>query len=131
MTEETKELLRQDILPVMLGNGLSAHRLAARIFARYGVVSVLCGARRGFFDCLDPTSVFLRLSRKDSARLFAERLTDFADAHEELLCLLVPMTADASALVSEQAPLLETRFVCVTPEELCGAWLERAGILTE
>ena len=131
MTEETKDLLRQDILPVLLGNGMAAHRLSAQLSARYGVGSLLCGAHRGLLDLMDPTSVFFRLCYKESGRLAAEQLVDFFDAHDDLFCLLVPMTADARAFVSEQSELLETRFVCVEPNKLCGAWLDPTGISTE
>lgn len=123
MTEETKELLRQDVLPVVLGNGIAAHRLSSHLMDRYGVASVLCGVRKNLLDCFDPTSSFLHLSRKGASRLTAEQLIDFAEIHSDCLLLLVPLNDTDRAFVSEQSERLEAHFVCAEPRELCGAWL--------
>ena len=118
MNEETRELLRDDILPVILGNGIDAHRLASRLLARYGVACTLCGERRNLLDWFDLNASFFRISRKRGSRLAAEQLADLAEENRDRFLLLVPMTDADRVLIGEQAELLESRFVCVGESEL-------------
>lgn len=128
MNEETRELLRDDILPVVLGNGFTAHQLSSRLLARYGLSCTLCGARRNLLDFLDMSADFLRLASKSGGRLVAEQLIDFAELHADRFLLLVPASDSARAFLREQAEILEARFVCVEPSKLEGEWLARIGI---
>lgn len=128
MNEEARELLRDDILPLVLGHGVEAHRFASRMLTRYGVACMLCGERKNLLDWVDLNSSFLPLSRAQDARLAVEQLMDFAEANQDRLLLLIPMDGSDRAWIEEQAELLETRFVCVAPNELESGWLNTLKI---
>ena len=81
-----KELLRESVLPVILQNGLSAHRLSMRIFRRYKIVSLLCGNRKSLLDTLDLSCGFMRLFRTSDERIAAEQLCDLADEYDYIFC---------------------------------------------
>ena len=118
MTEETKDLLRQGIVPIVLGNNWEAHRLSARLYRTFGIPSILCGERRTAWDVFDPTCAFRHLSLSASSRLIAEELMDLAAEYEDCFLLLIPMREEEQSLVREQGSLLETAFVCRFPETL-------------
>ena len=128
INEEAKELLRDDIMPILLDNGLGAHRFATRIATRYGIACTLCGERRNLLDLLDLNTGFYRLSRHRGSRLAAEQLTDLAELYSDRLLLLVPIRASDCAWLAEQRAVLESRFVCVEREELEENWLRILGI---
>ena len=128
MNEEARELLREDILPVVLGNGIDAHRLAARLLSRYGVMCMLCGERKNLLDWLDLSTCFLRISYKRDLRLAADQLVDFAEENRERFLLLVPMDSAGHTVIGEQAERLETHFVCVEASELEDGWLNTLDI---
>ena len=118
MTEETKDLLRQGVVPIILGNDRDAHRLSARLYRTFGIPSILCGTRRTVWDFFDPTSAFRRISPTASSRLVAEELMDLAADCEDCFLLLIPLREPQRALIREQETLLETKFVFRTPEAL-------------
>lgn len=118
MTEETKDLLRQGIVPILLGNHRVAHRLSARLYRTYGIPSVLCGSRRTVWDFLNPASAFRRLSREGASRLVAEQLADLAAEYEDCFLLLIPLCEEDRALIRSHAELLESRFICREPADL-------------
>ncbi len=118
MTEETKELLRQGIVPVILGNDRAARRLAARLLRTFGIPSILCGRRRTVWDLLSLTTSFRRLSRDVAPRLIAEQLVDLAADYEDCFMLLIPLREEDRALIQAHGDLLETRFVCRDPDTL-------------
>jgi len=118
MTEETKDLLRQGIVPVLLGNHREAHRLSARLYRTYGVPSVLCGERRTLWDLLDPCCSFHALTREGDPRLTAEQLADLAAEYEDCFLVLVPFNDADQALIHGHGELIEPYFVCRDPEAL-------------
>jgi hypothetical protein len=118
MTEEIRDLLRQGIVPIILGNDWAAHRLSARLYRTFGIPSVVCGTRRTVWDVFDPTCAFRRISLAVSSRLITEALMDLAVEYEDCFLLLIPLREEERALLREQASVLETAFVCRTPETL-------------
>lgn len=128
MNEEARELLREDILPVVLGHGIEAHRFAARLLSRYGVACVLCGERKNLLDWLDLSTGFFRISYNRDLRLAAEQLVDFAEENRDRFLLLIEMKESDRNWSEEQTELIETRFVCVEPNELEGDWLNTLKI---
>lgn len=118
MTEEIRDLLRQGIVPIILGNDWAAHRLSARLYRTFGIPSVVCGTRRTVWDVFDPTCAFRRISLAASSRLITEALMDLAVKYEDCFLLLIPLREEERALLREQASVLETAFVCRMPETL-------------
>ena len=117
MTErQCKELWREELQPVILGNGFAAHLLALRLRLRYGLPSLLCATHRNLADLLFPAS-FIPLVDAEP-RLLCEQLTDLAKQYEDCLLFLIPSTETHHAWLAKHAALLEADYVLVTPEEL-------------
>ena len=115
---EIKELLRESVLPVILQNGLSAHRLSLSIFRRYKIVSLLCGKRKGLLDALDVSCGFMRLFRTPDERIAAEQLCSLADEYRDCTFELIPLSKRDRAFVSAYAEQLESRFIISLPDKL-------------
>ena len=107
---EDRELLRQILVPVILGNGIRAHRLCLRFYFCYGVRSIVCGKRRGLLDILDPACDFFKLYSYDS-RLISEELADLSESGGELIMPLFPAESEFMSFVAENEELLESRFI--------------------
>ena len=118
MGEETRELVRQGIVPVVLGNGRAAHRVSARLYRSFGLPSLVCGARRSLWDLFDPTCAFRALPYGGSDRLIAEELVTLAGEYEDCLLLLIPLTEEHWALIRAYDSLLGAYFVCRDPDDL-------------
>ena len=118
MTEETKALVRQGIVPIVLGNDRMAHRLSFRLYRTFGLPSILCACRRTVWDVLDPTSAFRRVSGERVSRLMAEQLLDLAAEYEDCLLLLIPTSEEDQRLLEMYGERLEAHFVCRMPDAL-------------
>ena len=113
-----KELLRESVLPVILQNGLSAHRLSMRIFRRYKIVSLLCGNRKSLLDTLDLSCGFMRLFRTSDERIAAEQLCDLADEYRDCTFVLIPLSKRDRAFTDRYSEQLESRFIISAPDGL-------------
>ncbi len=114
MTErQCKQILREDIQPVILGNSLSAHRLSLSLYARYGLSSLLCASRRSLLDALDPFAYFLPLVTDTEPRLLWEQLRDLSARYEGTLLLLIPSTPQELSRLGAYADALEEDFLLV------------------
>lgn len=105
----------QYIIPIFCGNTRLAHRLASRLFRRYGIVSLICGRAR-LWDFLDPATRTLRFPEPACDRLRIEELSALADLYADTLPVLIPCDADWERCLSENASLLESRFIFADPQ---------------
>ena len=122
MTErQCKEILREDVLPVILGNSRHAHRLSLRLYLQYGLTSLLCAERKGIRDLLDPSSTFFPLISGEP-RLICEQLCDLAAREEGRLLLLIPAEEKTRARLEGSLDSLESAFVLTDPSRL-DRWL--------
>ena len=112
-----RETANQSILPVLLGNTRKAHRLSARLFRRFGVISVIGGQPR-LWDIADFTSVTFRMPKTDCERLTVEALIGFAEEYREPLLLLVPCSETTAGTVARHAKALERYFVLSDTEAI-------------
>ena len=110
MTDTAREVFCETVVPVILSNRLSAHRLAASLRARYRLASVLCGRRRSFLDLVDLDCGFLALS-EDMGRLTLEQLIDFSDKWNECILVLIPVSEASKRFISEHKGELESRYL--------------------
>jgi hypothetical protein len=118
MTErEYKELWREDIQPVILGNGPQAHAIALRLRLLYGLSSLLCAPKRSIGDLLDPASTYFPLVEADS-RLLCEQLIAISERYDGYRLLLIPSTDAYRAWILENADPLEEDFLLTDPDEL-------------
>ena len=115
---EAKELLRQCVVPVILGNGIAAHLLASRLFLKYRVPSLVCGQRRNVTNLMNPFCDFFRLYRQKDGRLAAEQLTDLADAYGDCLFVLIPLSEADQVMLRHHRNFLESRYLICSPKRL-------------
>ncbi len=118
MTNDTaKEVFRDTVVPVILGNDLRAHLLSLRLNTKRGLSSVLCGSRRNLLDILDLSCGYLSLS-KDRSRLSLEQLIDFSDRWNECILVLIPLTDADRSFLEENREALECRYLICEDEEM-------------
>ena len=118
MTErQCRRLLREDILPVILGNSLAAHRLAFRLSLRYGLSPILFAPHRRALDLLDPFGRVLP-SETEDARLACEQLCDLAERYEGVTLYLIPATPREQTWLGAHTEALEGAFRLTDPQEL-------------
>ena len=114
---ERRELLRERVVPLLLGISPRAHLLAIRLFLDCGVISFLCDERKRPLTEWNPTCRFLPWNRSEP-RLAAEQLADFAESYSDCLFLVIPLRHEDQAFVAEYAPLLESRMIVANPKTL-------------
>ena len=113
---EAKNLLKQYLVPTVLGHGIGAHLLAFRLYWKYGCPSMLCGSRKNLLDLLDPFAGFFRLSMEE--RLAAEQLAELADGYEDCIFLSVPLSEEGRSFLRREKDLLDCRYILADPKEL-------------
>ena len=116
--EESIEAIRDTVVPVIADHRPGAHLLVLRLYWKFGIHSFVCGRKRNFWDILNPTAKFLRLSDFDDHRLAAEQLNDFADGYEDCLFFLICRDQDQTNDLLQHAPLLESRFILTDADKL-------------
>ena len=116
VNEDYREMVRQYVLPVILDHGVSAHRLAATLHRKYGILSTLCGKRQNPLDLLDPNVSFLPLAWESNPSLAAEQLLDFSHTYDRLVLILIPMNDEQAQFVLAYEDLLESRYILSDPE---------------
>ena len=104
----------QYLLPILLDNTATAHRISSRIFNRYGIVSFICGKRR-FSDMFDISSQTLKLPDTTEERLIAEELIALSEKYSDMLGVLIPCSEKAEAITTEFSDELEARYIIVDP----------------
>lgn len=111
---ETKELLGENYIAVILGNGISAHLSALRLYNRYRVVSVLCGRGEGPLNLLNFVCGFLQLDFRKNSRLSVEKLLDLAEYHSDCATVLFPVSKESELFISENIDALECKYIIST-----------------
>lgn len=118
MTEKAcKKILREEILPVILGNSLSAHRLSLHLYLRYGLSSLVCAEHRAWSDTVDPTAGFYPLTEGND-RLLCEQLRDLSERYEGCQLLLIPASKNERTRLERCAHSLESAYLLIDPEDL-------------
>ena len=110
MRAESKKMLKDSVIPVILGDNAGAHLLALRIFLSCGVVSYVCSAKRSFLSFIDPFAKHFPLFCESGSTAALESLFYIASS-PDYLPMLIPCTKEFSALISENSELLESRFI--------------------
>ena len=108
MSYSKRDMLRDTVVPVLLGNSFSAHMLAARIYFLCGVRSYICDDKRRALDFVDPFSLHYSLVARSPVALCS---LDYLAKERELLPIIVPCDEYFADFVSENRDFLETRFV--------------------
>ena len=108
------EIIREGVLPVLVDNTWEAHRLSARLYGRYGLVSLIVGIPL-LRDLFDLSSRTLRTPPTDCDRLRIEQWLDLATKSKDKLLLLVPCSDRARDEVKCFAHVLESHFIILEP----------------
>ena len=115
--EDVKELMRDEVLPVILGNGIGAHMLSLDLLVKYGISSVLCGEKRNFLNLFDLKCGFLHFINDEDGRLCVEQLTDLFDDADGRIAVLVASDERWRGLMEQNAETLESRYILAYSRE--------------
>ena len=105
-------------VPYILGNSRASHRLSARIYRRFGIVSVICDDRRSLLDLLDISSRSVLLTHTDSPRLVCEQLIWLATQNDYTLPILIPTDTRYIKMLDTERDHLEACFVISSKEKV-------------
>lgn len=111
------DVLREHLLPVLLGDTPQAHGLALRIYLHCGVVSYICDTRRHVLDYCNPTGRFFPVCHSDKGTLLSDSLCYLA-ADPDLLPVLIPCSDEHAAYIEAHRALLEQHFLIRTADTL-------------
>lgn len=120
MTDSSKEMLRQSIIPILLGHSPTAFALSLKIYKKCRIRSYLCCAGTGVLALLCPTLEHFPLYSKDDFDVQLHSLEYIADA-QEFLPVLIPCNEYFRRAVQERREYLERRFILTTPEKIFDA----------
>ena len=116
MNSDKKELVSQLVVPVIISNGSSAHRLALKLYMKYGVSPVLCGPHRGIWDLLDPVTDLLRIPG-ESEDLFVRGLKDYSEKMNGYVLILLPADEKDRLFFEKHTRGLESFYILASSYE--------------
>ena len=108
MDYSKQDILRATLVPILLGDSIKAHLLAARIYMRSGISSYVCDDRRRFADFIDPFSRFYSITSDLGVAL---AVLGGLFPNDDYLPLLVPCTPMYEKFVAENRDFLESRYI--------------------
>lgn len=113
MEEITKNLLRGDMIPILLGLSSGTLEKAKELSQRCDSVSHIFCARVPLLFRFSIYMRFHRISHTSGERLMLQALLDFSDQMRErdTILYLVPCTGEYGVMVQKNRALLERRFV--------------------
>ena len=110
MTEEAKNLLRESLIPVLLGDNLKTHLLAMRIYLTCGVVSYICDTKKSLFNALDPFSRYFPLFSSNIDAVALKSLA-YAASNTDYLPLLIVCDDKLLPFINDNREFIESRFI--------------------
>ncbi len=113
-----KEQLNRVLVPVLLGDGADALKIARRLHRRYGVLSHLYCTRPGLGAHLCACVRIVRTPSYLQGDLLCADLRAFAMEYPDLMFCLIPCTEDYKIFCTAHAAELEAYYVIVQPEQL-------------
>ncbi len=121
MADKRLKLLKEDarlyFCPFILGNGMAAHALSAKIFFKCGISSLILSEHFSVCDIIDPFGMRIPLVPSNDSELLCEELIPFATKNAHTLPLLFPCDEKYAALVEKERERLEGYFIiCKTSE---------------
>lgn len=115
---QARENAREYFVPYILGNTPTSHRIAARIFCKYGIVSLICDEKSSPLCALDPTCRYLHLSPSDEPRIIAEQLLSLCEQQQYVLPIIIPVVPKYHKAVEAERDTLEHKFVIADKDTL-------------
>lgn len=108
---QARESARRYFVPFILGNSARSHRIALRIYLKYGIIPIICDQRRSFIGALSPICRYLRLSQADEPCVIAQQLISLSEQQPYTLPIIIPVTEKYSDAVEAEKSTLEQSFV--------------------
>ena len=110
MTEEAKNLLRESLIPVLLGDNLKTPLLAMRIYLTCGVVSYICDTKKSLFNALDPFSRSFPLFSSNIDAVALKSLA-YAASNTDYLPMLIICDDKLLPFINDNREFIESRFI--------------------
>lgn len=117
MSKGARREARQYFVPVLLGSNKLSRRLSAKIFKKYGIISLVLDRKISFLEYLNPFSCAYKLEASE-ADLICEEISRVAKQQSYTLPLLIATNEKYRALAKDYAPSLEPLFVICEANEL-------------
>ena len=105
-------------VPYILGNSRHSHKICAKIYKRFGIVSLICDERRSLLDLFDLSSRSIELTDTDSPRLVSEELIWLATQNDYVLPRLIPVSEKYQKMIECERERLESCFVISSEQEI-------------
>lgn len=115
MDYNKNDMLRESVIPALLGNSAAARFMAFRIYLRYGIISYICADRPRLFDRIDPFSKFFPLHSASEEGVMLEVL-DYLARDREYLPVIIPCGEYFENFVEKNREFLEARFIIADRE---------------
>ena len=116
--KDIREDASRYFLPIFLGSNSDSHKLAAKVFRKYGITSFVLDQKHSAWDFFDPCCKFVRLSASTSPLLICEQLIDIAKQNPYTLPMIIPCSDEYRALVDKHKELLEPIFILLDEDTL-------------
>ena len=113
-----REALKTSVVPILVGDGLKARLLAAKVFMKYGVHSVICDEKQSAWRFVVGFGGFYKIIRTHDPRLLCEELERISELSAGGVLIIAPCSNIFSDLVSECEREIEKRFVIAKPNTL-------------
>ena len=113
-----KEQLNRVLVPVLLGDGAQALKIARRLHRRYGVLSHLYCSRPSLGAYLCASVRVVRVPAFLQGELLLNDLCTFAAEYPDLMFCLIPCTEDHEHFCAAHAAELEAYYVILQPDQL-------------
>ena len=115
---QARESAREYFVPYILGGSAHAHAIAAQIYFRYGIVSLVCDQHPSPIGSLDPFCRYVRLSPASDSSLIAEQLLALCAQQSYTLPIIIPVSKYYEDLAEAERERLEHKFVISSKETL-------------
>ena len=110
MTENSKYMLKDSVIPMLLGDSFAAQFLALRLYLRCGVVSYICDTKKSLFSLINPAVRYFPLFCSQNCNNALNSLS-YAAANSDYLPILVPCSHLYADFVENNREFLESRFI--------------------
>ena len=104
---ENESFIRDNFLPIFLGNTRSARRLARELYKKYGVVAYICDKRAPLFSELILEYTFFRVSGAALGELLSDELLYLTSLDPACVYTAMAFTDEYAHFLDEYADKLE------------------------
>ena len=111
MRKEAKDMLREAVIPMLLGDNARAQLLALKIYLRCGVTSYVCDTKRSLFSLINPAVSFFRLYSDSKDGIAVLEALGYVASNTDYLPMIVACDASFAELIDNNREFFEPRFI--------------------